>query len=88
MVVVAGHEHDLRVRAQRLPDRGEDLLRGVERLGHRAVAQLERVAQDHQPVGARELGQQRLARRGVAQDVGLGAAAEVQVGDDEGPHRA
>jgi hypothetical protein len=52
----------------------------------RGLAQLEAVAQDHQPVDVRERREQRRAHLGPAQQVDARGRAEVQVGDDEGAH--
>ena len=52
------------------------------------VAQLEHVAQQHQPIDARRAACSRGARSSAAaQQVGAGEAAEVQVGDDQRAHR-
>ena len=83
--MVARDEHDLGV-AERRPDRLEHRPRRGERLAQRPVAQLERVAEQHEAVDAVQALQQRAARGGPAQDVDAGARAEVEVGDDEGAH--
>jgi hypothetical protein len=54
----------------------------------RAVAQLEPVAEDHEPVDAVERIDEPLADLGTPQHVGLRAGADVEVGDDQGPHGA
>ncbi len=54
----------------------------------RGLAQLEAVAEDHEAVDVVERLEQRLAQVGAAQQVGALGAAEVQIGDDEGSHRA
>jgi crotonobetainyl-CoA:carnitine CoA-transferase CaiB-like acyl-CoA transferase len=51
------------------------------------VAQLERVAEQDEPVRAGDLREQRRAGVLAAQDIHARVPAEVQVGDDEGPHR-
>ena len=84
--MVAGDEHHLGVRAERPADRREHGTRGGERLAQRPVAQLEGVAEQDEPAGAVEAREQRFARGRAAQDVDAVARAEVQVGDDEGPH--
>ena len=84
-----GDEHDLGVAAERRADRREDRRATRERLARRAVAQLEHVAEQDEAVDAlRAARAARRARLGPAQDVDAGARAEVQVGDDEGPHGA
>ena len=63
MVVIAGDDHHLARRAQRRTDLPQHGPRGAERLAHRALAQLEHVAEQHQPVASRKrLRQQRGAR--------------------------
>jgi hypothetical protein len=52
----------------------------------RAVAQLEAVAEDHQPVDPAHGLDQRLAQLGPAQQIGAIAGAEMQVGDHQRPH--
>jgi hypothetical protein len=85
VVVVARNEDDLGV-GQAGPYGPQHGLGDRERLVERAVAQLERVAQQHELLDAVEALQQRIERGRVAQDIGLRAGAQVQVGDDEGPH--
>ena len=82
VVVVARHEHDLAA-AHGGPDLAEERLARSQRLADRAVAQLEDVAEEHEAVGAVQRLEQRRAHLGLAQDVGAGAPAEVQVGDDQ-----
>ena len=53
--------------------------RGLERLVHRAVAQLEQVAEDHEPVDAVQGAEQGVLGRGPAQDVDVAAGPEVEV---------
>jgi hypothetical protein len=52
----------------------------------RTVAQLDGIAEDHQPVGAGRPREQRLAHGGPPQDVRARGRAEMEVGDDERPH--
>jgi hypothetical protein len=52
------------------------------------VAQLEQVAQQHELLDAVHALQQGVERGRMAQDVRLGAGAQVEVRDDEGPHGA
>ena len=64
----------------------EQRTRGLQRLRERALAQLDDVAEQHQPVGARDRLGQRLERLSLARDIGGGQDAEVKVGDDGRPH--
>ena len=50
VVVVAGHEHDLAVGAERRARLREERPRRRERLAQRPLAQLERVAEQHEPL--------------------------------------
>ena len=52
---------------------------GLQRLVHRAVAQLEQVAEDDEPVDAVEGAEQSLLGGGPAQDVDVVAGPEVEV---------
>ena len=52
---------------------------GVDRVAARPVAQLEQVAEQDQPVDVGELGEQRLAQLGPAQQVDVVARTEVDV---------
>jgi hypothetical protein len=88
VVVVAGHEDDLRTVGQRGADRAHDRLGAGERIARGPVAQLERVAEQDEPVDARQPGGQQLERRGPSEHVGAAAHADVQVGDDERAHPA
>ena len=78
-VVVAGDQHHLAVGAQGLADGLEHGPRGLQRVVHRAVAQLEQVAEDDEPVDAVEGAEQRLLGGGPAQDVDVVAGPEVEV---------
>ena len=86
VVVVAGHDDDLGAGRERAADRAQDRLGALERLARRSVAQLERVAQQHEPVDAVSRGSSTSSARGRREHVGAGADAEVQVGDDERAH--
>ena len=77
--MVAGHEDDLAVGAERLADGLQHGPRGFERLVHRAVAQLEDVAEDDEPVDAVEGAEEGALGRGTAQDVDVVAGPEVEV---------
>ena len=59
----------------------------VEDLGQRAVAQLEHVAEQHQPVGALELSEEPLEEALAAEQVGAAAEAQVQIRDHRRAHR-
>jgi hypothetical protein len=83
VVVVAGREDDLPGRAQRVADRPHDRLGDGQRVARRAVAQLQRVAEQHEPVDAVEALEQHRERLRSRQHVGARARAEMQVGDDE-----
>ena len=80
-----GHE-DERPARERLAERVDQRRGHLQRLGERALAQLERVAEQHDPVGAAERLDQPLAHVRVARDVGAAERAEVQVRDDRRPH--
>ena len=87
VVVVAGDDHDLAV-----AEGGAELLEegagGVQRGADRDLAQLDRVAEQDDAVGAADLLQQQRADAGVAQQVAAAEQAEVEVGEDRRPHRA
>ncbi|CAA9473401.1 MAG: hypothetical protein AVDCRST_MAG13-637 [uncultured Solirubrobacteraceae bacterium] len=86
VVVVARHEHELAAGAERLADLGEERRRELRDAALRAVAQLDRVAEDHEPVGLADRRHQRLAQVGAAQQVRAVRGADVQVGDHERAH--
>jgi hypothetical protein len=77
--VVAGHEDDLAVGAERLADGLQHRPCRLERVVHRAVAQLEQVAEDDEPVDPVEGGEQGGLGGGTAQDVDLAAGPEMEV---------
>jgi hypothetical protein len=52
VIVVADDDHRLASRTESLPELPEDWLSPVERLAQGAMAELERVAQEHQTVDA------------------------------------
>jgi hypothetical protein len=81
--VVAGHEHDLAVAAEPPAERLEERPRVREGGPQRSLPQLDRVAEQDDARDAVERLQQRLARRGAAQQVVAAGGAEVEVGDDE-----
>ena len=88
MVVVAGHQYDLDARGQGRADRAHDRLGAREHVTRRAMAQLERVAEQDEPVDAVEAGEQDVERGRAREHVGAAGDADVQVGDDEGAHQA
>ena len=89
VVVVAGGQQQLAVGAERPPDVLEERAGDLDRVAVRPVAQLEPVAEDHEPVDAVAAPRtSALADLGPPQHVGLRARADVQVGDDQGPHGA
>ena len=77
--MVAGDQHHLAVVAQRLADGLQHGPRRLQRLVHRAVAQLEQVAEDDEPVDPVEGAEQSLLGGGPAQDVDVVAGPEVEV---------
>ena len=77
--MVARHQDDLAVGAQGFADGLQHGPRGLERLVHRAVAQLEQVAEDDEPVDAVEGGEQGVLGGGTAQDVDVAAGPEMEV---------
>jgi hypothetical protein len=85
VVVVAGDEHDL-APGERFAELFEERSGGAEGDAEGKVAQLDRVAEDDQPVGLADLLQQRPPDRRLAQHVLAVGAAEVEVGDDRRPH--
>ena len=86
MVVVA-RDHDHLGVADRLADRGQHRAGALQGLRHRPVAELDDVAEQHEPVDVCELGEEEVAHVGTAQQVDLAARAEMEVGDDRGAHR-
>ncbi len=67
-------------------ERGEERRRQRQCVGQRPVAQLDHVAEQDHAVGARGRLEQRPAKALVAQQVAVGAGAEVEVGGDQGSH--
>ena len=84
--MVAGHHHQLAVGAERLAQVGEHRHRQLGDVALGAVAQLDAVAEDHQPVDAAHRLEQRLAQLRPAEQVGALGGADVEVGDDERAH--
>ena len=66
----------------------ERRLGDLHRLGERAVAELEDVAQEHQAVDAFDRVGKGAERLGPRQQVGFRGRAEVEVRDDRRPHVA
>ena len=88
MIMVAGNEHHLGLRAERgaeVPQRG---LGRSERISHRPVPKLDHVTEQHQPVNSRQRFQQGLPRNSTAKQIDATARAEVQVRDDQRPQRS
>ena len=88
VVVVVARDHDHLASRERLAERRQRRGRAVEHLAQRAVAKLEHVAEQDQPVGAGELGAQTLAESLAAQQIGAAAEPEMEVGDDRRAHGA
>ncbi len=78
MVVVARDEHDLAA-GQRRAHLLEEGARALQRLGLGEVPELDRVAEQDQPVGGGDLLQQHLTDSGIAEQVLAGSGTEVEV---------
>ncbi len=78
VVVVTGEDHDL-TSGEGAPQLLEERPRGRERVASRAVAQLEHVAEQHQPIDVLERLDQHPPRPGTAQHVGARAGAEMKI---------
>ena len=87
MVVVARHEHDVAV-AEHRPELGEERAGDVEHPRDRALAEVDDVAQQHDPVGVLEPRPQPGAHVGAAQEVAPRAHAQVEVRQDDRRHGA
>jgi hypothetical protein len=85
VIVVAGHHQHLS-RADHRRKLGEERPGDVEGLGQRPVPKLDRVAEQHHPVGPLELAPQHLAEVRAAKQVDRPARSEVKVGDDHRAH--
>jgi hypothetical protein len=88
VVVVAGHQHDLGrggvgALRQRRAEPLEERPRERKRVAQRTLAQLDRVTEQNDALDPAERVVEQLAQLGPAQQVAAGAAAEVEVGDDE-----
>jgi hypothetical protein len=86
VVVIAGDDHDLPIRTERLTQRSEYRLGRLQRFARRAVAKLQQITQHDQPVDSLQRADQRVQRARTAQDIDVAARAEVQIGDDQGAH--
>ena len=86
VVVVAGEHQQLAAGAERRAGLGEERRRELGGVAVRRLAQLEPVAEDHEPVDPVERLDQRRAQLGAPQQVLAARRADVQVGDDERPH--
>ena len=87
VVVVARDDHELAVRAERLAEVAEDGRGQLRDVALGPVAQLDAVAEDHEPVGLAHRLEQRLPQLRPAEEVRMLGRADVQVGDDDRPHR-
>ena len=85
VIVVSRHHHDPSG-ADRGPELVEERSGQLECLRQRAVAQLDRVAQQHDLVRALDLGPQDLAELGAAEQVDVSARPEVEVREDDRAH--
>ncbi len=83
--MVAGDDQDL-APGHRLAELLEEGPGGGEHRGQRQFAQLERVAEQDDPVGAGDLVEQHASQGVVAEQVLAEGAAQVQVGDDRRAH--
>ncbi len=86
VVVVARDEDELPLGPERRAERGEDRDGRGERVAHRAVAELERVAEHDEAIRSAHGVAERRERARAAQGVAAARAPEVEVRDDEGPH--
>ena len=86
MVVVAGGEDQLAPR-QRPADVLEHGAGDGHRLAHGPVTKLEHVAEQDEAIDAVEALDQRRPQPLAAEDVDARVAAQVQIGDDQRPHR-
>jgi hypothetical protein len=83
VIVVAGHQHDLAVAAERGAELLEERPRMREGDPQRALPQLDRVPEQDDAADPVERLQQRLAQLLPAQQVVAGGGAEMEVRDDE-----
>ncbi len=82
--MVAGHEDDF---GDASAECAEHRLGRRERTLGAGLGELEDVAQQHQAIDPVDRAEEQFERRALAQHVAPQARAEVQVGDDERPHR-
>jgi hypothetical protein len=85
VVVVARHEGDA-LAGERGGEALEQRAHQLQQGGERPLAQLERVAQQHQPVGPLDCRAQPLQRARPSQHVRLVQRAQVEIRDDRRPH--
>ena len=85
--MIAGQVDHLAL-GQRLAQRLEERAGRLERLGEGKIAKLDDVSEQDQPLGIADLLDQEVPDRLLAEHILAGEAAEVQVGDDRGPHAA
>ena len=81
--MVAGHDHDLALGAEPGAELAQHRVGGRRRA---SSAELEHVAEQHQPVDLGKCVEQALARERLAQHVDPAAQPEMQVGDDQRAH--
>jgi hypothetical protein len=86
VVVVAGQQHDLALLAEPLRGVAQEALGDRRRVAVRGLAQLEEVAQQHEPPTRLQVLEQRGAHVRALGERLLAARAEMQVGHDEGAH--
>ncbi len=86
VVVIAAQHQQLAVGPERAAEVLEQRAGEGERVAVRAVAQLEPVAEDHEPVDSAHGLDQWLAQLGAPQQVRPLGRAHVQVGDHQRPH--
>jgi hypothetical protein len=79
VIVVAGDDQHFAIAAQRAAQLSEHRLGAAEGGPERPVAQLENVAEQHEPVDSSKGIQERRSVRPQAQDVGSAEPAQVQV---------
>ena len=84
--MVALDDRQLAVRADRLAEVAEDGRGQLRDVALGPVAQLDAVAEDHEPVGLAHRLDQRLPQLRPAEEVRMLGRADMQVGDDDRPH--
>ena len=86
VIVIARDERDPLV-GERRAEPLEEWPHLAEQRQPPASAQLEHVAEEHDPLGTVERGEQPIERLGVAREVVPARGAEVEIGKDRGLHR-